>query len=67
VVCEDVPMPSVADGEILVLTAYAPVCGSGLHVVFGGAPPRPRPGAAGCPGHQRAGEVVESAGHWPGL
>ena len=56
--CEDVPMPSVADGEILVRTAYASVCGSDLHVVYGGAPPRPA--AAGYPGHESVGEVVES-------
>ncbi len=40
--CEDVPVPPVADGEILVRTAYASICGSDLHVVFLGAPPRPR-------------------------
>jgi L-iditol 2-dehydrogenase len=57
-VCEDVPMPSLADGEILVRTAYASVCGSDLHVVFGGAPPRP--GEPGFPGHESVGEVVES-------
>lgn len=57
-VCEDVPMPSVADGEILLRTAYASVCGSDLHVVFGGAPPQP--GEPGYPGHESVGEVVES-------
>jgi L-iditol 2-dehydrogenase len=57
-VCEDVPMPSVADGEILIRTTYASVCGSDLHVVFGGAPLRP--GEAGYPGHESVGEVVES-------
>jgi len=51
-------MPSLADGEILVRTAYASVCGSDLHVVFGGAPPRP--GEPGFPGHESVGEVVES-------
>ena len=45
VVCEDVPVPPVADGEILVRTAYASICGSDLHVVFPGAPPHPRPRA----------------------
>jgi L-iditol 2-dehydrogenase len=58
VVWEDAPVPPVADGEILVRTAYASICGSDLHVVFGGAPPRP--GAAGYPGHESVGEVVES-------
>jgi L-iditol 2-dehydrogenase len=57
-VCEDAPVPLVADGEILVRTAYASVCGSDLHVVFLNAPPQP--GAAGYPGHESVGEVVES-------
>ena len=63
VVCEDVPVPSVADGEILVRTAYASICGSDLHGVFLGAPSEPVP--AGYPGHESVGEVVES--RWPGL
>jgi L-iditol 2-dehydrogenase len=46
------------DGEILVRTAYASICGSDLHVVFLNAPPQPGP--AGYPGHESAGEVVES-------
>jgi L-iditol 2-dehydrogenase len=58
VVCEDAPVPSVADGQVLVQTAYASICGSDLHVVFGNAPPRPE--AAGYPGHESVGEVVES-------
>jgi L-iditol 2-dehydrogenase len=57
VVCEEVPVPSVADGEILVRTAYASICGSDLHTVFLGAPPR---GGTGYLGHEGAGEVVES-------
>ena len=56
--CEDAPVPSVADGQVLVRTVYASVCGSDLHVVFGNAPPRPA--AAGYPGHESVGEVVES-------
>jgi L-iditol 2-dehydrogenase len=58
VVCEDVPVPPVADGELLVRTAYASICGSDLHVVFLDAPPEPGP--AGYPGHESVGEVVES-------
>jgi L-iditol 2-dehydrogenase len=57
-VCEDVPVPPVADGEILVRTAYASICGSDLHVVFPGAPPRAA--APGFPGHESVGEVVDS-------
>jgi L-iditol 2-dehydrogenase len=62
-VCDEVPVPPVADGEVLVRTAYASICGSDLHVVYGGAPPRP--GEAGYPGHESVGEVVES--RCPGL
>ena len=56
--CDDVPVPSVADGEILVRTGYASICGSDLHAVFLNAPPEP--GAPGYPGHESVGEVVES-------
>jgi L-iditol 2-dehydrogenase len=58
VVCEDAPVPSVADGQILLRTAYASICGTDLHSVFFNAPPQP--GAAGYPGHESVGEVVES-------
>jgi L-iditol 2-dehydrogenase len=58
VVCEEAPQPSAANGEVLVRTAYASICGSDLHTVFGSAPPRPGP--AGYPGHESVGEVVES-------
>jgi L-iditol 2-dehydrogenase len=58
VVCEEVPRPSPADGEILVRTAYTSICGSDLHSVYGGAPPQAVP--AGYPGHESVGEVVES-------
>lgn len=56
-------MPSAADGEILVRTACASVCGSDLHAVFGHAPAQPA--APGYPGHESVGEVVES--HCPGF
>jgi len=56
--CEDVPVPPVADGEVLLRTAYASICGSDLHAVFLNAPPQPV--AAGYPGHESVGEVVES-------
>jgi L-iditol 2-dehydrogenase len=58
VVCEEVPKPSAADGDVLVRTAYTSICGSDLHTVFGGVPSRPGP--AGYPGHESVGEVVES-------
>ncbi len=58
VVCEEVSLPSVADGEILIRTAYAAICGSDLHTVFLGTPPPD--GSAGYLGHESVGEVVES-------
>ncbi len=58
VVCDEAPVPPVADGEILVRTAYASICGSDLHRVFLLKPPPPWP--AGYPGHESVGEVVES-------
>jgi L-iditol 2-dehydrogenase len=58
VVCEDVPVPPVADGEVLVRTAYASICGSDLHSVFLEAPAQPQ--EPGHPGHESVGEVVES-------
>jgi L-iditol 2-dehydrogenase len=66
VVCGDAPQPSAADGEILVRTAYASICGSDLHSVFGSPPPQP--GLPGFPGHESVGEVAESrcAGFEPG-
>lgn len=58
VVCDEAPVPSPADGEVLLRTAYASICGSDLHHVFLSEPPQP--GAAGYPGHESVGEVVES-------
>ena len=56
--CEDAPVPSVADGQILLRTAYASICGSDLHEVYLSTPSRP--GIVGYPGHESVGEVVES-------
>ena len=58
VVCEEAPLPSAADGEILLRTAYASICGSDLHSVFLETPPQPV--VAGYPGHESVAEVVES-------
>jgi L-iditol 2-dehydrogenase len=66
-VCEDVPVPPVADGQVLVRTAYASICGSDLHSVFLEAPVQPQ--EPGYPGHESVGEVVESRcpGFAPGM
>jgi L-iditol 2-dehydrogenase len=67
VVCEDVPAPPVADGQVLVRTAFASICGSDLHSVFLEAPVQPQ--EPGHPGHESVGEVVESRcpGFEPGM
>jgi L-iditol 2-dehydrogenase len=67
VACEDVPVPPVADGQVLVRTAYASICGSDLHSVFLEAPVQPQ--EPGYPGHESVGEVVESRcpGFEPGM
>jgi L-iditol 2-dehydrogenase len=66
VVCEEAPVPAPAEGELLVRTAYASICGSDLHSVYGGPPPDPSP--PGHPGHESVGVVLESrcAGFAPG-
>ena len=56
--CEDVPVPPVADGQVLVRTAYASICGSDLHSVFFEVPSEPQ--EPGYPGHESVAEVVES-------
>ena len=48
VVCEEAPVPSPADGELLVRTAYASICGSDLHSVYGGPPPDPTDDTTDC-------------------
>jgi L-iditol 2-dehydrogenase len=58
VACEEVPVPPVADGQLLVRTAYASICGSDLHSVYLSTPAQP--GAPGYPGHESVAEVVES-------
>lgn len=60
-VCEETPIPDARDGELLVKTEMASICGSDLHVVCmgsGGAhtPPCPH----GYPGHEAIGEVIAS-------
>lgn len=66
VVCATTAVPAAADGEVLVRTAYASICGSDLHAVFGRAPGQDAP--LGYPGHESVGEVTESrcAGFEPG-
>ena len=57
---EESPIPRIEDGELLVNTHLASICGSDLHVVFHGTLTKPFPHEAGFPGHEGVGEVVES-------
>ena len=57
VVCEEAPVPSVAEGQLLVRTAYASICGSDLHSVFLDAPPEPGPRLPRARERRRSGGV----------
>lgn len=65
---EDIARPAPGDGEVLVRTIFASICGSDLHKVFGGTSDRPFPWPPGHPGHEGVGEVVHgrSASYAPG-
>lgn len=58
-VCEHAPLRPPAEGEVLVRTHTAAICGSDLHVVFAGVgiAPRRHPG---YPGHEGIGRVALS-------
>jgi len=57
---EEVPPPKAKDGDLLVRTEYAAICGSDLHIVFDGVLRSPFPQTPGYPGHEGVGEVLES-------
>lgn len=60
IACEQAPVPELRDGEVLVRTELAAICGSDLHVVYDGMTHMPHPCPHGYPGHEGLGEVVES-------
>ena len=55
---EDVPMPSVTPGLVLLRVRACGVCRTDLHIVEGELPPRLQPV---IPGHQIVGEIVDGA------
>lgn len=61
VACLEQPEPATSDGDLLVRTELASICGSDLHIVMDGvgglAPDQAWPG---YPGHEGVGRVVES-------
>lgn len=56
----EAPVEGLRDGDLLVHTRYASICGSDLHVVNHGVETDPSLWAPGYPGHEGIGEVVES-------
>ncbi len=68
-VCELADVRPPEEGEVVVRTQLAAICGSDLHVVFMGTMLRPGMDVSklphGAPGHEGIGEVVES--RHPGL
>ena len=64
----EAPVEQLRDGDLLVRSRYASICGSDLHVVNHGVDTEPDLWAPGYPGHEGVGEIVESraAGFVPG-
>lgn len=64
----EAPVEPLRDGDLLVRSRFASICGSDLHVVNHGVETSPELWAPGYPGHEGVGEVVESraAGFAPG-
>lgn len=63
--CEEVAVPEPGEGQVLVKTEMASICGSDLHVVFENMFRQELPAPPGYPGHEGVGEVVAS--RFPGL
>ena len=59
-VCKEISVRSPKEGELLVKTLQASICGSDLHVVYDDLSLFPPPAPPGFPGHEGMGEVVES-------
>ena len=56
----EAPVEPVRDGDLLVRSRYASICGSDLHVVHHGVETDPEQWLPGYPGHEGVGEVAES-------
>jgi L-iditol 2-dehydrogenase len=57
---QEVPVPQVADGQVLVRTRLASICGSDLKSVYSELGPEEFPCRPGFPGHEGVGDVLES-------
>jgi len=59
--CVEIPLTERREGEVLVRTSMASICGSDLHLVCHGAGIRhPFPCPHGYPGHEAVGEIVDA-------
>ena len=59
--CDDISIPVMEPGKVLVKTEMASICGSDLHVVYMGWNAYDFPLPHGYPGHEGIGYVVESS------
>ena len=59
-VCVEAPPEPLRDGDLLVATRYASICGSDLHIVDHGVETDPSQWLPGYPGHEGVGQVLES-------
>ncbi|MGE3287411.1 MAG: zinc-binding dehydrogenase [Pseudonocardia sp.] len=59
-VAVEAPVEPLRDGDLLVRSRFASICGSDLHIVNHGVETEPQLWAPGYPGHEGVGEVVES-------
>lgn len=60
IICETVEVVPPEDGEVLVETIWAAICGSDLHVLHSKVPLPERKSQPGFPGHEGIGVVKES-------
>lgn len=56
----EAPVEPLREGDLLVRSRYASICGSDLHIVRHGVETHPDLWVPGYPGHEGVGEVVES-------
>lgn len=62
--CVEAEVEPLRDGDVLVRTRYASICGSDLHIVYDGIETAPPLWLPGYPGHEGVGEVLESRSSW---
>ena len=60
IICETVDRVPAEEGEVIVRTHWAAICGSDLHLMHSAVPLTERAFRPGAPGHEGIGEIVES-------